>query len=154
MPQLKRPAPHIVPVTAAEVRPLRQAVLRPHQGPEDVMWPGDDAPGTLHVGARDDDGQLVGVATVVAQRHPRDARPGDWRIRGMATTQQARGRGVGRALLQALLEHVATAGGARVWCTARTSAAGFYEQAGFVAEADVVELPGIGPHVVMTKRVR
>jgi ribosomal protein S18 acetylase RimI-like enzyme len=149
-----RSAPHIVPVSADAVRPLRLAVLRPHQGPEEVVWPGDDAPGTLHVGARDGHGELVGVATVVAEPHPDDPRPGDWRVRGMATAPGLRDRGIGRALLQALLEHARASGGARVWCTARIGAAGFYDRAGFVAEGDVLDLPGIGPHLVMALPLR
>ena len=35
-------------VKAAEVRPLRQAVLRPHQRPEELVYPDDDGPDTLH----------------------------------------------------------------------------------------------------------
>jgi GNAT superfamily N-acetyltransferase len=144
----------IVGVSAEAVRPLRHAVLRPHQRAEDVVWPGDDAPEALHVGARDGDGELLGVATVVPEPHPLDPHAGDWRIRGMATAPAARGRGVGRALLEACLEHARAGGGARAWCTARTAAARFYEQAGFAVEGDVVDIAGIGPHVVMAKPLR
>jgi GNAT superfamily N-acetyltransferase len=144
----------ILPVTADAVRPLRQAVLRPHQRPEDLVWPGDDVPGALHLGARDGGGgggeTLVGVVSIAPEAHPLDPRPGDWRIRGMATAPELRGRGIGAALLQACLEHARRHGGTRAWCSARTSAAGFYARAGFVTESDVFDKPGIGPHVVMS----
>jgi ribosomal protein S18 acetylase RimI-like enzyme len=140
----------ITAISAEETHPLRAAVLRPHD-PADVVWPNDDAPGTLHVAARDDAGQIVGVATVAREPHRSDPRPGDWRIRGMATAPAARGRGIATALLQACLEHARAAGGARAWCTARTGAVRLYERAGFVAEGDVFEVPHIGPHLLMTR---
>jgi hypothetical protein len=40
-----------------------------------------------------------------------------------------------------------------VWCTARVRARGFYERAGFVAVGGVLEIPRIGPHVLMRRRL-
>jgi GNAT superfamily N-acetyltransferase len=141
----------IVPVTAEAVRPLRQAVLRPHQRVEDLVWPGDDAAGALHLGARAGGGEgLIGIVSIAPEAHPYDPRSGDWRIRGMATTPDARGRGVGAELLRACLAHALWSGGTRAWCSARTSAAGFYERQGFSPEGDVFDKPGVGPHVIMS----
>jgi ribosomal protein S18 acetylase RimI-like enzyme len=126
-------------------------VLRPHERVEDLVWPGDDAAGTLHLGAREDGGDaLIGVVSIAPEPHPYDPRPGDWHIRGMATAADARGRGVGAALLRECLAHAQRSGGARAWCSARTSAAGFYERQGFRAEGDVFDRPVIGPHVIMS----
>jgi predicted GNAT family N-acyltransferase len=143
----------IEPVTAEQVRPLRHAVLRPHQSPEELVYPGDDAPRTLHVAATGTGGEIVGVATISQEPHPRAPRAGDWRVRGMATVPEVRGRRVGAGLLQACVEHARAQGGARVWCTARTTAAGFYTGQGFVVEGDEFELPGIGLHVLMSSAV-
>lgn len=41
------------PVPVALVRPLRGAVLRPGRPPEAAVWPGDDAPGAVHLAAYD-----------------------------------------------------------------------------------------------------
>jgi GNAT superfamily N-acetyltransferase len=142
----------IEPVPPETVRPLRHAVLRPTQGPEELVYPGDDLPGALHVAAREDR-EVVGIATVSPERHPHDPEPGDWRVRGMATTPSARGRGVGAALLDACVDHARARGGSRVWCTARVPAAGFYERAGFAVEGDEFELPDIGPHLLMARRL-
>jgi GNAT superfamily N-acetyltransferase len=140
----------IVALAPQGVRPLRQAVLRPHERAEDLVWPGDEASAALHAGARDDSGAIVGVATVVPEPYPRDPRSGDWRLWGMATAPDARGRGVGRALLATCLANARGHGARRVWCTARTGALRFYERAGFAVESDVFDVPGIGPHVYMT----
>ena len=144
----KVPCVKVEVASAADVRPLRRAVLRPHQRAEELVYPGDDAPGTLHAIVRDG-GRVLGVATVSREPHPREPAPGDWRVRGMATDPAARGTGVGAALLDACLRHVREHGGRRVWCNARTPARGFYARAGFQVEGDEFELPGIGPHELM-----
>lgn len=150
-------------VAAEDVRPLRGSVLRPGQAPDELVYPGDDHADALHAAIRGigaggtgagGTGAIVGVATVAPEGHPRDPRPGDWRLRGMATAPGARGRGLGAALLAACLHHARDRGGARVWCNARVTAEGFYVRAGFVAEGARFELPDIGPHVVMAVSLR
>lgn len=137
-------------VSAGAVRPLRRSVLRPNQPPEALVYPADDARSTLHAAATADERGIVGIATISCEPHPDDPRPGDWRIRGMATEPDARGHGIGGALLRACLDHARENGGGRVWCNARTTAAGFYTRAGFAVDGGEFELPGLGPHVVMT----
>jgi GNAT superfamily N-acetyltransferase len=144
---------HVEPATAEATRPLRHAVLRPHQRPGELVYPGDDAPGTLHAIVRDGD-RVVGTATISREPHPRDPAPGDWRVRGMATDPAARGAGIGAALLAACLDHARAEGGRRVWCNARTPACGFYARAGFAVEGEEFELPGIGPHHLMSLALR
>ena len=144
----------VIALPADAVRPLRQAVLRPHQRLEETAFPGDALPGAAHFGAREDGGALLGVASVSPEPHPHAPAPGDWRIRGMATDPDGgRGRGAGALLLRACLDHVRAAGGRRVWCNARSPVRGFYEREGFAVEGDEFELPGIGPHFLMTLSV-
>ena len=138
----------IRPVAAGDIRPLRQRVLRPEQPFESTLYPGDDLPGTVHLGAFDGE-VLVGIASLY--REPREGEDDGWRLRGMATIPEVRGRGLGAALLDACLEHAAAAGGAEVWCNARVPAIGFYERAGFEVASDRFDVAGIGPHVVMTR---
>jgi GNAT superfamily N-acetyltransferase len=141
-------------VAADVVRPLRQAILRPHQGLADRVYPGDALPGAAHFAARTDPGAApIGIASISPEPHPHTPRPGDWRIRGMATAPAARGTGVGARLLAACLAHARAQGATRVWCNARTPARGFYEREGFVVEGDEFELPSIGPHVLMTLQI-
>lgn len=141
-------AMRIVFLPAADVRPLRQAVLRPHQCADELVYDGDALPAALHVGALDG-ADLIGVASISPEPRPSDPREGDWRLRGMATAPQARGRGVGAALLHAALDHARAHSGRRAWCNARMNVAGFYERAGFTVEGEPFELPHIGSHVVM-----
>jgi ribosomal protein S18 acetylase RimI-like enzyme len=89
--------------------------------------------------------ELVAVGFI----HPDAAETGTWRVRGMATLPHARGRGAGTAVLAALLEYAAAHGATSVWCSVRIAATTLYERAGFRVVSDRVDVPEIGPHLVM-----
>lgn len=57
-------------------------------------------------------------------------------VRQVAVAPAARGTGVGRALMLALEEIAAREGASDLWLNARSSAYGFYERLGYVAEGD------------------
>jgi ribosomal protein S18 acetylase RimI-like enzyme len=136
-------------VSAEDIRPLRHSVLRPGQAFLETRYPGDDA--GVHLGAFDGD-RLVGIASLYEE--DRVGGPtGGWRLRGMATDPDVRGAGFGAALLGGCIEEVVAAGGTELWCNARMSAVGFYRRAGFEVISEEFDVPGIGPHVVMTRPV-
>lgn len=128
-------------VSLEQTRPLRRAVLRPHEALEQMAC--SESADAFAVGAFDAD-ELVAVGLVAP-----DGQPGGWRIRGMATAPAARGKGAGTAVLDALLEHALAHGARRIWCNARTPARSLYERAGMRVISEEFELPMIGPHVVM-----
>jgi GNAT superfamily N-acetyltransferase len=137
-----------------EVLFLRQAVLRPHQRADEVRFPGDDGPDTFHFCVPDQDGQPIGVVSLMRQMPSWRPQAVDaWQFRGMATGPHWRGRGVGRALVDALVDHVASGGGGLLWCNARLTAVGFYERAGMVTTGEAWEEPVIGPHIAMFVQV-
>ncbi len=134
------------------VRELRHRLLRPHQQPWEIEFDGDEDADTLHVGAFRDDA-LVGIASVMREPLPGDDDPRAWRLRGMATLPEVRGQGYGGALLERCLGHAVDRGGDLPWCTARVPAAGFYRRYAFESVGDVFEVPSIGPHILMTRRL-
>ncbi|MEY4762072.1 MAG: hypothetical protein RLZZ200_1928 [Pseudomonadota bacterium] len=144
------------PITPAEVRQLRHDVLRPFDPPERLVYAGDDAAETLHAGAFEGE-RLVGIASVCREPMPAGSDPcgsvesGQWRLRGMATVPAVRGRGLGRALLEACFDHIRSQGGDLLWCNARVAALGFYLRMGFETQGDELEIAPIGPHFVMTR---
>lgn len=146
------------PVSADDTRLLRHRVLRPHQAPEELVYPGDGDPDSLHVGAFAE-GAMVGVASVVRRPMPgglageAGAGPGAWQLRGMATLPDFRGRGMGAELLRACIGHVARSGGSLIWCNARRPAVGFYRKLGFETRGTEFEIPVSGPHFVMLRAV-
>lgn len=129
-------------IPLAETRPLRHAVLRPHQNIDAIV--DHELPGAFAVGAFDSADRLIAVGFVSP-----DGGPGAWRVRGMATEPASRGRGAGGAVLDALVAYARDRGATRVWCNARVAARTLYERGGFRVISEEFEVPDIGPHYVM-----
>jgi GNAT superfamily N-acetyltransferase len=142
-------------------RPLRQQLLRQHTPVDQLVYPGDLAPDTLHVGAFVG-GQHIGIATVMCQPpthskgipsdYPNPIDASAWRLRGMATVPAQRGQGIGRQMLQACIRHVAQQGGSVLWCDARIAARNFYQQNGFRVLGETYHVPDVGPHYFMQRQ--
>lgn len=139
-------------IPVSDARALRRRVLRPHQDPSASIYPDDDAPDTFHAGAFHGD-ELVGVASMYCEALEGFPAGTGWRIRGMATEPDRRGRGAGRALVEACAERARAARGTHLWCNARTSAAPFYAKCGFEIAGEPFPIEGIGPHYRMVRRV-
>jgi GNAT superfamily N-acetyltransferase len=136
------------PIRPEETHVLRQRILRAHQALAEMEYPGDRDAQTVHFGAFDGE-RLVGIASIYHEAWKDDPQPGDWRLRGMAVDEAARGGGVGAKLLEACARHIADHGGKRLWCNARTPACAFYERFGLSRRGPIWDEGAIGPHVVM-----
>ncbi|HEU0131684.1 MAG TPA: GNAT family N-acetyltransferase [Mycobacteriales bacterium] len=134
--------PEIRVVGPADTAELRQRVLRPRWTVERMLAESDPVPGIAVV----EDGRVVACASVRPEPMPGDPRDGDWRLRGMASDPDLRGRGYGALALAGALDHARERGGTRVWCNARTGALGFYEKHGFTVVGEEFVLPEGGPH--------
>jgi len=146
-------------VTVRRVAPeatydLRHRILRLHEAPEDLHDPADADPRSGFFAAQTDDGATVGTAVVFLEAPPWDPDAvGAWRLRGMATEEGWRSRGIGARVLDAVVDHAIGAGGRLLWCNARLPAVRFYERAGFVRVGEVWDEPFIGPHVAMQRQL-
>lgn len=136
------------------VRPLRHRHLRPGQPEDSVVYKSDVDETALHVCVRDEAGEVIGVGSICAENrvagHGPHLVPGQ-RVRGMAVETEWRGKGVGRAILQALTDIAITAEALEVWANARVDAINLYERAGFVRLSTEFDIPKIGAHVVVAK---
>lgn len=122
---------------------LRKRVFVEEQRvPLDEELDGRD-PDCVHVAAETGDGAIVGTGRLMPEG----------RIGRMAVDPAWRGRGVGRALLDALVACARERGFATVELHAQTRAEGFYGAAGFRAEGPVFEDAGI-PHRRMWRDLR
>ncbi|MEP7358217.1 MAG: GNAT family N-acetyltransferase [Anaerolineales bacterium] len=135
----------IRPITAAQARPVRQAVLRPGLPPKTTLYAGDDAPDSFHAGAFVDE-RLVGIATLHHKPPPGEADAHAWQLRGMAVLPEQQGRGLGRGLVLACRVWTMARGGTRLWCNGRVSALGFYQSLGFQPRGEIFDSPHSGPH--------
>jgi YbgC/YbaW family acyl-CoA thioester hydrolase len=127
-----------------DAQAVRSAVFVDEQKvPAAMEWDAADA-GCVHALARNRLG--LALATGRLLEHA----PGVARIGRMAVARTLRGSGVGRAVLDALLQAARERGLHEVVLHAQTSAAGFYHRAGFVARGPEFEEAGI-VHVEMTR---
>lgn len=133
----------IAAIPVADTRSLRHSVLRPQEPLETIV--SHEPPGAVAFAAFEDgDERPIAVGLVGP-----GGEPGSWRVRGMATEPEARGRGAGTAVLDALVAHARENGARLVWCNARVGARTLYERAGFSATSEEFEIETIGPHYRM-----
>ncbi len=97
-------------------------------------------PVSLHALARDDSDRVLGTGRLLPDGH----------IGRIAVLGHARGRGVGAALLRALVAAAHARGDRAVVLNAQLHAVPFYRRFGFVAEGDVFDDAGID-HIVMRR---
>lgn len=140
----------VIPVTT--VRELRSAWLRPFDRPEVLVYRGDHDEDALHLGAFQD-AALIGIASVARGSLPDSSDPQAWQLRGVAVHPAARGEGVGTVIMQRCMAHVSDHGGTLLWCNARVGAGDFYRRLGFTRQGKPFDVPGTGPHYVMTREM-
>ena len=127
---------------AAQARQVRDAVFIAEQSvPRDIEWDEHDAV-SRHVIARDGDGGAIGTGRLLPDGH----------IGRMAVHADWRGKGVGRALLERLLEEARPLDHRHLALHAQTHASGFYRRFGFVEEGPEFMEAGI-PHRIMVRSV-
>ena len=124
----------------AQVMPVRIAVFVVEQGvPEDIERDEFDAV-SRHAIARDAASTVVATGRLLPDGH----------IGRMAVAAPLRGKGVGGAVLEALVAEAARAGLAEVELNAQVHALAFYRRHGFVEYGDVFMEAGI-PHRAMRR---
>ena len=124
----------------AQVMPVRMAVFVVEQGvPEDIERVAFDAV-SRHAIARDAAGAVVATGRLLPDGH----------IGRMAVAAPLRGKGVGGAVLEALVAEAARAGLAEVALNAQVHALAFYRRHGFAEYGDVFMEAGI-PHRAMRR---
>lgn len=131
---------------------LRHSILRPHQPFEACMYDTDHNPGAFHVGGFYQD-KLICTASFYAESHPDFTNGKQYRLRAMATLEDYRKLGAGRAVVAYAEEKIRKQEAELLWCMGRTNVQGYYEKLGFQSHGDVFDYPPIGPHIVMVKKL-
>jgi predicted GNAT family N-acyltransferase len=132
---------------------VRKEVFVGEQGvPEDIEYDAYDD-GALHVLAVREDGVPLGTGRLLYGEAAAAKTDGDLTVGSLgrlAVTREARGLGVGAALVRAIEAAAHARGLAAVDLHAQTHALGFYERLGYVAYG--AEFPDAGiPHRAMRK---
>lgn len=126
----------------AELYAVRRTVFIEEQRVPRELEVDELDPVALQLLARDATGRPIGTGRLAP----------DGRIGRMAVLAEWRGRGVGAALLERLVEAARERGLGEVVASAQVRAVGFYERFGFVAEGPEFDDAGI-PHRTMRRRV-
>jgi predicted GNAT family N-acyltransferase len=124
-----------------EAFPIRWTVFVEEQNvPPDIEADDWDAR-SLHALARDRDGRPLGTARLLPDGH----------IGRVAVLREARGTGVGVALMEAMMRAAQDRGQPEVVLSAQVHATGFYQRLGFVEEGAPFDEAGIA-HIQMRRR--
>lgn len=126
------------PSAREQAQPLRIAVFVQEQGvPEDMEWDEMDAV-SVHAVAMDENDRPIGTGRLLPDGH----------IGRMAVALDRRGKGVGSAILMALMDAAATRGDRSVLLHAQRHAESFYQRHGFSAVGEPFDEAGIA-HICM-----
>lgn len=113
--------------------------------------PGDHDSDSIHLGVYDDD-KLVCTGSFM-KNAKNDFTGNQYQLRGMATAEACQGKGYGRILVKEAEAYFKARGIDLIWCNARVSALDFYRKLGYQTIGEVFDVPQIGPHFVMFKKL-
>ena len=138
---------------------LRTRVLRPGHPPEARPFGIGEDEETRHFAAFEGE-EVVGACYIVRRAAPFDSLSWAWQLRGMAVETSRQGQGIGARIVERAEEEARRAeeearraGIEVLWFNARRVAVGFYAKLGFEPWGEEFDIPVIGPHTVMWKRL-
>ncbi|SFU40169.1 Predicted N-acyltransferase, GNAT family [Pustulibacterium marinum] len=139
-------------ITPQEVITVRHPILREGKPLESCIFLGDHSAGTFHLGYYENN-QLVGVVTLFKKNYGENGGIG-YQLRGMAVLQEFQGKQIGRKLVEKAEQIAIQRYGNYVWMNARIVAVGFYEKMGYHKVSNAFDVPGIGNHFTMLKKLQ
>jgi predicted GNAT family N-acyltransferase len=146
-------ATHEALISSKQTYPLRLAVLWQHKNSlNECGLEIDDLESTFHVGAYKNE-ELVSIGTFLLQNNEKFKELKQYRLRAMATSPKVRGENFGKKIIEFAINELQNRKVELLWCDAREVALGFYEKMGFITVGDFYNVPQIGPHKLMYKKI-
>ncbi|MFN7825385.1 MAG: GNAT family N-acetyltransferase [Pseudobdellovibrionaceae bacterium] len=143
----------IVFLPAKETHDLRHSVLRPAQPRSSVLYVGDDAETSFHLGIKFEN-QIIAVSTYHLESSPLFPNTERaYRLRGMAVEPLFRRQKMAERMFLFAEQELKHRDCDLLWFHARESAFPFYEKIQCHYASDMFEIEGIGPHKTMYKRI-
>ncbi len=142
----------VKPINAEDTYEIRHRILRPNQPLEACMYETDLLGGEFHLGGYYR-GKLISIASFHKAEHSELEGEEQYQLRGMATLEGYREQKAGSTLIRHAEELLRKKGADLLWCNARTSVSGYYEKLGFSEQGEVYDIPPIGPHILMYKKL-
>lgn len=143
---------HIKQVPVDTILPLRRTVLRPGKTLEESQFEGDLNNDTFHL-ALIANNEVKAIATYIKISSKELDYKTQYRLRGMAVSTDARGKGFGKKIFQEGLKLLQEKSVDILWFNARKTAVPFYEKLGCKKWGNEFNIPQIGPHFLMIKEL-
>lgn len=139
-------------VPVEEILSIRSAELREGLDPEQCRFAEDDDEGAIHLGLFDE-GKIIGCLSVFRKKHESFNELNQHQYRGMAVTKTYQGNAMGNLLLNKADRMVLARKENFIWIHARKLALNFYRRNGYSVVGASFDIPGIGEHYLMYKRL-
>ena len=137
-------------INATDTYKIRLEVLR-----KDIDLPykfdGDFNKETFHLGGFYEN-ELVGIATFM-KNDIESLKGNQYQLRGMATTMKARGKGLGKLIINKAVAILKEKQIEFLWCNARKEAVLFYEKLNFAKIGKEFTVEKVGPHFKMYTKI-
>lgn len=137
-------------ISAEESYKIRKEILRKNITLTEKIK-GDFDEKTFHLGAFYMN-NLLGVATFMKNENS-NFEGVQYRLRGMAVLENYQGKGIGKKLITKAITLLKNRKVDVLWCNARIIAINFYKKIGFKVKGSVFDIPLIGSHYVMYKKI-
>jgi ribosomal protein S18 acetylase RimI-like enzyme len=139
-------------ISSEETIDLRHLVLRQGRPRATSFMEGDNLKSTKHIGAFIDS-KCVGILSLFQSEHNRIEDSFQYQLRGMAVDPDYRGQNIGRKLVVFSEKELEKMKVEVLWCNAREVAVDFYLKLGFEVNSEKFNIPDVGPHYVMLKKL-
>ena len=139
-------------ITAFETIIVRHPVLRTGKPIATCHFEGDDLPTTSHFGLYFEN-QLVAIISSFKVQNKLFIEENQYQIRGMAVLEEFQKKGFGEQLLHYCENVIRIKKGELIWFNARETAVGFYKKSGYEIIGGQFEIPDVGPHFILFKKI-
>lgn len=139
-------------VPVEDILAIRSAELREGQDPEQCRFKEDNDEGVVHLGLYNE-GKIIGCVTILKNANDMFPVAEQHQYRGMAVSKAYQGNAIGNLLLNNADRVVLERGANFIWINARMNALNFYRRNGYSVVGTGFDVPGIGEHFLMYKRL-
>lgn len=139
-------------VSAEKILPLRRAILRPGYTLEESKFEGDIADSTFHFAGIKKD-KIIAACTLIKNNNPNFEFKNQYQLRGMAVAKTEQEKGLGKILFQKSLDFLKKNHFNFIWFNARKNAIDFYLKQNCKISGKEFDIPDVGPHLLMYKKL-
>lgn len=131
---------------------VRQSVLRIGKPIDKCYLDNDDLATTIHYGYFLST-EIIGILSVFVEKNLNFTEKNQVQFRGMAVLNKFQSKGIGKKLIQFAEKEAIENKIELIWLNARKLAVPFYENLGYQIIGNSFEVPEIGTHFVMYKKI-